>query len=48
MPVIFENDINAAIEGDCYFHGITEIQCVIGKRRGGDCKKLILNANRYS
>lgn len=30
LPVIFENDINAAVEGYCYSHGITEEQCVIG------------------
>lgn len=30
LPVIFENDINAAIEGYCYSHGVTETQCVIG------------------
>jgi len=30
LPVIFENDINAAVEGYCYSHGITEKQCVIG------------------
>ncbi|BCN31854.1 ROK family protein [Anaeromicropila herbilytica] len=30
LPVIFENDINAAVEGYCYSHGITKNQCVIG------------------
>lgn len=30
LPVIFENDINAAIEGYCYSHEVTESQCVIG------------------
>ena len=30
LPVIFENDINAAVEGYCYSHGVTEKQCVIG------------------
>lgn len=30
LPVIFENDINAAVEGYCYSHGVTEKQCVVG------------------
>lgn len=30
LPVIFENDINAAIEGYCCSHGVTKSQCVIG------------------
>ena len=30
LPVIFENDINAAIEGYCYSHSVTKSQCVIG------------------
>jgi predicted NBD/HSP70 family sugar kinase len=30
LPVIFENDINAAVEGYCYSHEITDTQCVIG------------------
>jgi predicted NBD/HSP70 family sugar kinase len=30
LPVIFENDINSAVEGYCYSHGVTEKQCVIG------------------
>lgn len=30
LPVILENDINAAVEGYCYSHRITEKQCVIG------------------
>lgn len=30
LPVIFENDINAAVEGYCYSHEVTEKQCVIG------------------
>lgn len=30
LPVIFENDINAAVEGYCYSHQVTEKQCVIG------------------
>lgn len=30
LPVIFENDINAAVAGYCFSHGVTEKQCVIG------------------
>jgi hypothetical protein len=30
LPVIFENDINAAIEGYCCSHGVAKSQCVIG------------------
>ena len=30
LPVIFENDINAAIEGYCCSHGVKGNQCVIG------------------
>lgn len=30
LPVIFENDINAAVEGYCYSHQVTEKQCVVG------------------
>ncbi|MFW2488659.1 ROK family protein [Clostridium chromiireducens] len=30
LPVIFENDINAAVAGYCYSHGVTEKHCVIG------------------
>lgn len=30
LPVIFENDINAAVEGYCYSHGVAEEQCIIG------------------
>lgn len=30
LPVLFENDINAAIEGYCCSHGGTKSQCVIG------------------
>lgn len=30
LPVLFENDINAAIEGYCCSHGVTKSQCVIG------------------
>lgn len=30
LPVIFENGINAAVEGYCYSNGVPEEQCVIG------------------
>jgi RNAse (barnase) inhibitor barstar len=30
LPVLFENDINAAIEGYCCSHGVAKNQCVIG------------------